>query len=145
MKGSKRKLLSITFITCLAVAGFCVTNVFALGPSQFGLERGFQALDLTQEQLTQMQQLRKAYFEETYPLREQILERRMELRRLLLSEKPDEGKIMAVQREISDLHSKLAEKRTQLRLEISKMLTPEQKGKLLSFRVHKRLEHRGEK
>lgn len=89
--------------------------------------------NLTTEQISEIQKLEKAFIEETLPLRNELLKKRLELRTLWLSKDLDEGKILGLQKEIFDLKAKIEEKRIKLILEISKLLKPEQRALFRTF------------
>jgi Spy/CpxP family protein refolding chaperone len=74
--------------------------------------------------------LQKAHLDEIAPLREELFKKSTELRSLWLIQNPDQAKITALQKEILNLNSKLQEKGTNLRLEIRKVLTPEQQAQM---------------
>ena len=89
--------------------------------------------NLTAEQSAQIQALRDAFLEEIEPLQEEFYTKGTELRSLWSSPNPDQATIAAKQKEIFNLQSQLQEKTTNLRLEIRKVLTPEQLANLPGF------------
>ena len=103
----------------------------AWGP---GFGRGFGAAangvpplpDLTADQSAQIQALRAGFLAEIKPLRENLFTKRMALRSLWSSADLDPAAVTALQKEIRDLQADFQEKVTGLRLEIRKLLTPEQ-------------------
>ncbi|MGB9630039.1 MAG: Spy/CpxP family protein refolding chaperone [Thermodesulfobacteriota bacterium] len=117
----------------LAVA-LMATVAFAWGPGRgigWGPGYGYPAIpNLTAEQSSKIQALQKSYLDEIAPLQQDLLKKKTELRSLWLSPNPDQAKITALQKEILNLQSKIAEKATNLRLEIRKILTPEQQAQL---------------
>lgn len=84
----------------------------------------WQPGSLTEEQISNLQELRRKYFDEIAPLREELFRKRLELRRLWLRENPNEKRISKLQKEISDLQARIAEKRTAFRLEVLKIVRP---------------------
>jgi Spy/CpxP family protein refolding chaperone len=94
----------------------------------------FKKLNMTDEQKTKIEALRDANYKVTRPLREKMFDKSVELRRLWLQANPDKDKITAAQKEIRTLRDSLEDKRTALRLEIRKILTPEQNEKLANSR-----------
>ncbi|MGD0276485.1 MAG: Spy/CpxP family protein refolding chaperone [Syntrophales bacterium] len=132
-------------MTVLAVMlGFAmVALVFAYGPERsmgsgggpciygggFGNERG---LNLTSEQHAKIDQLRIAHMKDVKPLVDQMFIKHGDLRQLWLEKEPNEGKIIALQKEIQGLRDKLQDKLTTYRFAVLKLLTPEQKTKLAS-------------
>jgi|YelNatPaOPRAMG01_1025707.scaffolds.fasta_scaffold70309_2 hypothetical protein len=130
----KGRILAVLFLTLLLTFSLG----FAWGPRGYwGRYAGYgpwylnpPLSDLTQEQIRKIGDLREKFLKEIAPLQEKLFAKRMELRSLWLSRDLDERKINALQREIIDLRAKIAQKAGELRLEISKVLTPEQREKL---------------
>jgi len=89
-------------------------------PGDFFMRPGFGPL--TEEQRAQLDELNKRFQDETAEFRESISDKSRELNTTLNSEKPDEKKAKALQKEISDLQAKLAEKRLEFRLETAKII-----------------------
>lgn len=77
---------------------------------------------LTEEQRTQLDQLQKKFFDETAQLRNELGSKSMEMNNLLRTSNPDEAKVKALQKEVSDLRAKLSEKRVDLDLEARKIV-----------------------
>ncbi|MCX7816236.1 MAG: Spy/CpxP family protein refolding chaperone [Syntrophales bacterium] len=94
-------------------------------------------LNLTSEQAAKLSSLREAYLRETKPIRDKLFSKNGELRILWLQQPPDQEKIISLQREIDALRSQLREKHTVYRLEIQKILTPEQQAKLKLIQVER--------
>lgn len=90
---------------------------------------------LTQEQAQKIQALEKRHIEEVAPLRQNLLQKRLELMAALRASEVDEGKVFSLQKEISKIASDLQERRLRFRLEIQKMLTPEQRVRLHQFQL----------
>jgi zinc resistance-associated protein len=131
----KRVILGMAIVLALAI----MASGALAGP---GYGRGFGGgygygyptiPNLTSDQSAKIQALQKAHLEEIAPLQQQLLAKRNELRTLWLNPKPDQATIAAKQKEILNLQSKLQEKATNLRLEIRKVLTPEQQAQLGAF------------
>ena len=100
------------------------------------------ALNLTPEQVEKMKALRKTFFEQALPLRNELMSKKFELKALWMQTNPDEGKILAKEREINALRVQLQEKATKNRLEMRKILTPEQQAQLISLLGRHRMWHR---
>lgn len=83
-------------------------------------------LDLSKEQTEKLRDLRRRQINETGPLRNELVQKRLEMRRLFADPTKDEAAILAKQREIEIIMQKLHEKTTQFRLEQRRVLTPEQ-------------------
>jgi len=77
--------------------------------------------NLTDEQRTQLDTLNKKFFDETAQLRNEIWTKSRELNALLNSPNPDGEKARALQKEISDLRAKMAEKRLDFEIEERKV------------------------
>jgi Spy/CpxP family protein refolding chaperone len=84
---------------------------------------------LTEKQRTQLDELNERFLEETAEFREALSSKSKELETTLTSEKPDEKKAKALQKEISDLQTKLAEKRLNFRLETAKIIPDSSLGR----------------
>jgi len=130
----------------LAAAIIFSASAFAqMGP---GPERGMRHQNipnLTTEQSTKLQALRKAHWDQNAPLRQQLMTKKSEMRSLWLSPKPDQAAIVAKQKEISDLQAKLAEKAINHRFEMRQVLTPEQLAQAGDFGQGRGMGRRGGK
>lgn len=98
--------------------------------ADIGTARG---LDLTAEQAEKINAIRAAHLKDIQPLQGQMLSKSRELRNLWLAATPDKEKITAFQKEARDLRDQLADKRTAYRLEVQKVLTPEQQAKVQAY------------
>jgi zinc resistance-associated protein len=117
--------LAMALTATVALAGG-MGRGFGWGPGY-----GYPAVpNLTAEQSSKIQALQKAHLDEIAPLQQDLLKKRTELRSLWLSPTPDQAKITALQKQILDLQAKIAQKSTNLQLEIRKVLTPEQQAQL---------------
>ena len=77
--------------------------------------------------------MRAAHLKDIQPLQDQMLSKSRELRSLWLAATPDKEKILALQKETRDLRDQLTDKRTAYRLEVQKVLTPEQQAKVQAY------------
>jgi Spy/CpxP family protein refolding chaperone len=100
------------------------------------------ALNLTAEQSAQIKAMREAHWKDMKPLRDKMFAKRDELRKLWLEPNPEEGKILAAQKEMRSLRDQMEDKMTAYRLEAVKILTPEQKEKIASFTERRGPGHR---
>lgn len=132
----------ITLTLTAVLAGLLLTtSAFAWGPGP-GKGRGYgpcgnaglEKLNLTDDQKAKIEALQDANDKATRPVREKIFDKSVELRRLWLQANPDKGKISAAQKELRTLRNEMEDKTTALRLDINKVLTPEQKDKLANSR-----------
>lgn len=87
-------------------------------------------LNLSQEQRDKMRELRNRYYTDTHDLRYDVLQKRLELRKLFTDPKVDDATLLAKQKELSALRQKLIDRRAQMMIEWRKILTPEQIQKL---------------
>jgi Spy/CpxP family protein refolding chaperone len=135
---SMKKTIIIGLSLALVLA-LLATVALALGP---GFGRGFgpgagsfnpSIPDLAAEQSAQIQTLREAFLKDIEPLQKDLKTKRTELRNHWSDPKTDPAAITAKQKEIWDLQSKLQEKAANLRLEVRKVLTPEQLAQLPAF------------
>jgi Spy/CpxP family protein refolding chaperone len=92
-------------------------------------------LNLTPGQTTKINALREANLRDTKPLKDRMYSKRGDLRLLWLQTNPDQNKITAAQKEIRTLRDQMQDKMTTFRLEVLKVLTPEQQEKLKSFKL----------
>jgi Spy/CpxP family protein refolding chaperone len=93
--------------------------------------------NLTSEQSAKLTELRTQRDQEAAPIRNEMIAKRAELRNLWLQSNPDEAAIKAKHQELNDLRVKLQDTITKYRLEVSKVLTPEQRVQLQSKRPGK--------
>jgi Spy/CpxP family protein refolding chaperone len=128
------KKTTIIGLSLVMVVALMATAAFAWGPGRgYGMGPGYGTPaipNLTAEQSSKIQALQKAHLDEIAPLREELFKKSTELRSLWLIQNPDQAAITAKQKEILNLNSKLQEKGTNLRLEIRKVLTPEQQAQM---------------
>jgi len=138
------KKLPIALVTTIVVTAL-VTYAFSFDP---GWDRGhggagsygpttsfLSQLNLTPEQTAKINALREAFLRDIKPLRDKMFSKRGDLRLLWLQTNPDQNKIIAAQREIRALRDQLQDKVTTYRLDVLKILTPEQQEKVKSFRL----------
>ena len=90
-------------------------------------------LNLTPEQNQKMQALQESFLKQTLPLRNEMQVKQLELRTLWAQTNLDQAKILAKQKEINALREQVQEKATQNRLEMRKILTPEQQAQLGTY------------
>ena len=145
-KGGRKMKKTVTILgTVLLVAAIAVP-VLAYGPG-WGKGRGmgmgftnrvipyYESIpNLTADQSSKLKELREQRAKEVLPLRNELINKRAELRNLWLQANPDEAKIRAKQHEITGLENTLQEKMAEHRLECQKVLTPEQQAQLQSAR-----------
>ncbi|MCF8083300.1 MAG: Spy/CpxP family protein refolding chaperone [Deltaproteobacteria bacterium] len=116
-------------VTTLAVAGYHGTGRCGEGSMGLGM---LDALNLSPEQTEKVRALKESHFKEVLPIRSELFNKKAELRLLWLQTAPDVEKIKATQAEIWALMKQMGEKRTDFRLALRNLLTPEQVTRLLS-------------
>jgi Spy/CpxP family protein refolding chaperone len=94
------------------------------------LENSFPGITLTQEQKTSIHQARTQFIKDTVSLKSDVYKMRLELKTLLLDLSPDAEKAIKIQDEMFDLKKQLAQKKLLSKLEVKKILTPEQIAQL---------------
>lgn len=94
-------------------------------------------LNLSDEQKAKIKDIHKRFYLETRGLRYDLMEKRIEFKRLFLDAKTDAAAIMAKEREVSALRQKLHEAKIHMILDFRGVLTPEQLQKLdMMFLAH---------
>ena len=140
-------------IVAIAMAGILTSTGLAMGQGwggDPGREKGYGpysggarlggpgpwgVLNPAPEQVEKIKALWGSYFKEKIPLRNELLSKRFELRALWVQTNPDEEKILAKQKEINALKAQLQEKATKNRLEMLKILTPEQRAQWQAYKA----------
>ena len=126
-----KKIYAILF--ALLFVGL-TTAAFAAPPDAGnpGLQKhpGFHAfgprLNLTQEQMGKIKELRKNFWANTHDLRYDIKMKRVEVRKLFTDPKTDEATLLAKEKELNGLKLKLMDKKAEMKVEWRKILTPDQ-------------------
>jgi Spy/CpxP family protein refolding chaperone len=145
----KKMIVAVLAITVLVTAGVAMAQGWGRGPGYGpgpgagygpgqGMEYGPRGswganLNLTPEQTQKMQAMREGFFKETLPLRNEMQIKKLELSTLWAQTNPDQEKILAKQKEINALRAQMQEKGTKHRLEMRKILTPEQQAQVTAF------------
>ena len=130
----------ISFIAALLLLLASATFVMAgargkgarMGSGSGMIGPGLSGLNLTTEQSEKILALREAHMKDMIPLRTQLFNKRAELRLLWMQTNTDPEKIKAKQREMIDLMGQLQEKKTDFRLALRDILTPEQLSQFLA-------------
>ncbi|HDN85422.1 MAG TPA: periplasmic heavy metal sensor [Candidatus Aerophobetes bacterium] len=91
-------------------------------------------LNLSQDQIRKLRDLRLEYQKETLELRNTLRVKKLELQTLLASKDVNEEKANSIVDEIGKLRTNIWEKTIHYQLEMRKVLTQEQWDKLLSYR-----------
>lgn len=87
-------------------------------------------LDLSNDQITRMRDLHNRYYQETRNLRYDLMQRRLEMRRLFLDPKADSAALLAKQREVSSARQRLGDAMARMMVDWRAILTPQQIQKL---------------
>jgi Spy/CpxP family protein refolding chaperone len=120
-----------------------------MGPMAGPREEWSARLNLSGEQIARMRELRESYLRDTLSWRNELMAKRFELRDLLHVAEPDPVRVLAKQREISEMEARIQERSVLNQLEMRKVLTPEQMKLLPSgfgpggYRGHRMMPGRG--
>jgi Spy/CpxP family protein refolding chaperone len=97
---------------------------FMMGP--MSMEDWLRRVNLTEEQSARIKELQEGFFKDTLAWRNDLVGKRFELRDMFRNSQVEQNQILAKQREISELESKIQERALLHQLEVRKVLTPEQ-------------------
>jgi zinc resistance-associated protein len=117
-------LVAILSFTTTAFAGWgrggggCGGQGYGYGQRGYG-PQGYQD-NLSDEEIAKLNEARKAFFEETSDLRDNLYQRKLELRAEMAKKNPDANRALSLQKEISDFQGQLAQKRIEHRLKMQK-------------------------
>jgi zinc resistance-associated protein len=95
-------------------------------------------LNFSRDQIAKMRDLWNRYYADTRNLRYDLMQKRIEMRRLFTDPKADSAAIAAKQKEVSAIRQKLVDRRAQAMIEWRSLLTPEQIQKLDMFSMGRR-------
>ena len=101
------------------------------GPSWMG--DWASRLNLSNEQMQKLEALHERFLKETISMRNDLALKEVELQTLWLQTNPEEGKILAKEKEFNAVRAQIQEKATKYLLEGRKVLTPEQQMKVTTF------------
>jgi len=127
-------VLALLTFPVLAMAqgwGMGMHQGMGYGPSWMG--GWVSRLNLSNEQIQKLEALHEKFLKETILMRNDLALKEVELRTLWLQTNPEEGKIVAKEKEINALRAQIQEKATKYFLEGRKVLTPEQQVKVTTF------------
>jgi Spy/CpxP family protein refolding chaperone len=126
---------TIITLGLVALMLFGVTYVYAQGPGIGPGHRGMhsqecwgpgKASNLTPEQKTQFQELRRKFRQENAQLIGALVAKRLEVQSLWTDPKADSKAILDKEKELRDLQNQMRDKVIQYKLEARKFLSPEQ-------------------
>ncbi len=136
------KKLVMTLVAVIAVSTLAV-SVFAFGPGWgrgqgggpcYGNDVTAQSgLNLTAEQTAKIDTIRETHLKDLKPLQDKMFSKRGDLRLLWLQQNPNQDKILALQKEIRTIRDQMQDKMTVYRLDVLKVLTPEQQAQYKAF------------
>jgi len=132
----KTIIIGLSLTLALALIG---TAALAWGPGfgrGFGMGpgSGFPVIpNLTAEQSAQIKALQEAFLKETETLQKEMAAKWAVLRGFRLAPNSDAAAVRAKQEELFGLRTQLQEKGINLRIEVQKVLTPEQLAQLPAF------------
>jgi Spy/CpxP family protein refolding chaperone len=92
----------------------------------YPLERMAKDLNLTEDQIASLQNLRQGFLRDTLPWRDDLVIKRMDLQDLLRQPQTDSNQVLSKHREVSELESKIQERVVIYQLEVRKGVYPEQ-------------------
>lgn len=93
-------------------------------------------LNLSDEQVTKIADINKDHMKKMLDYKEKLAPKKIQLKKLLLEDSVDMAKVRTLLKEIGDLRVELQALRIEHRLDIEKVLTPEQKAKMRQHRMH---------
>lgn len=105
----------------------------------------FLSLDLNDDILRKMQELRLENKTEILELRNQIEKKELEIEKVLLDKKLDFDKILSIHDEISDLRRKIGRKRLEEKIEMYKLIPDDKKEEAKNMFLHRFLGKRHER
>jgi Spy/CpxP family protein refolding chaperone len=128
-------VISVTLIFCLVMASWLSAQPMRRGAFGPGMGPGWQEwLGLTPEQKSKIEALRKSHQEEMKGLRDKIMDLQKQLREARQDPKADPKKIEGLIDEIFKLRASQMKARIKFQGEMDKVLTKEQKDKLVQAR-----------
>ena len=105
------------------------------GQGEFGpqmqVERMAKRLDLSADQVASIKEIRESGRTENQEMRKEAMRLRNEKRGEMLKDDPSTKTVLALTTELGDLRTKMQVNRMENRLEVRKVLTPEQRDKML--------------
>jgi len=108
------------------------------GNRDFPMQRMAKELELTEDQIAKLKQMREANRADCLPLRTEIQQMRLEMQKMRLDADPDRGAMVKLIRSMGDLRDDLKIKRLDRRLEMRGLLTDQQQVKMDAMRLHGR-------
>ena len=130
----KRNIIMAAITISLCAIALNAQAQWGRGRGMYGFNQGnWNAppwLNLTQDQVSSFDSLRRDFARETAVLSTEIESKRLALSSMLLETAPDAKKATSLQKEISDLESQYDEQQLNYRIKARTILTQEQIGQL---------------
>ena len=141
MKNVKKWYIGVAIVFLLGLATVVLAAPPDPGPAVPGIAKDYRGsagqhhrftsyLNLSTEQKDKMRDLKNRYWTDTHDLRYDILQKRLEVKKLFTDPKADDAILLAKQKELNILRLTLMDKKAQMKIEWRKILTPEQIQKL---------------
>ena len=134
------KLLTTLLVSSLALGGMTLANAdseyYGKGEHkgkycQKGrIERMAEKLDLSESQLKQVREIQEKYRPEKQALRDKMKSSRQQLREVMQVENIDQAKVRKLAQQLGDLKAEKIVLRSQIRSEMNKVLSKEQREKM---------------
>ena len=133
-----KKIVSLVIVLSLVIGGSALAFAYAGqqrgGYKQQGRNNQLQQnritwqerLNLSEEQLEKMEELREEHFEKQDELREDLADKREELREMYFDNEANENELMSLHREVNQLRIQLTDSRMEHRLAMRNVLSAEQ-------------------
>ncbi|HOT46848.1 MAG TPA: Spy/CpxP family protein refolding chaperone [Spirochaetota bacterium] len=99
-------------------------------------ERMKKELKLTDEQVTKIEDINREHRKKMLDYKEKLAPKEIQLKKQLLEDTVDMARVRSLLKEIGDLKVELQALRIEHRLDIEKVLTPDQKAKMRQHRMH---------
>jgi Spy/CpxP family protein refolding chaperone len=127
----KKVIIALSLVAVMLLGlTYVYSNDPGFGPGHRGMYKheswGPKVPNLTPEQKTKFQELRRKLNDETAQLKGALLTKRLELRSLWTNPSADSKAILDKENELKDLQNQMRDKIVQTMLEARKILTPEQ-------------------
>jgi Spy/CpxP family protein refolding chaperone len=132
MKGKIKILIVGVALITMAATAVAGGPGYGMG-GNVNCPAGMNQLNLTPEQKTKLGELREKHWKDTVSLRNDMQAKRLDLRNLWNSPNPEKSMILTKQKEMNDLRDEMQVVATDFRLEMRKILTPEQIAQLGNF------------
>jgi Spy/CpxP family protein refolding chaperone len=126
-RGAARKVY--TLLLALLLVGFTTAVYGAASPesdhNDFHKHRGSR-LNLTQEQMEKMKEMKHHFWADTHDLRYNIKMKKVEVQKLFTDPSADSAVLLAKEKELNGLKLQLMDKKAEMKVEWRKILNPEQ-------------------